>query len=97
MDKELENDFYTWKKRGEEYYSPFSEKTVDTASPEEDDVNSRMYDFGERFFSDMMFEQDSIVGKCLECKSKVGNSDREVTDYIPIPELQSFSYDMIIS
>lgn len=59
-------------------------------------MNSRMYDFGERFFSDMMFEPDSIVGKYLECKSKDGNSDREVTDYIPIPELQSFSYDMII-
>ena len=41
-------------------------------------------------------DRDSIVGKCLECKSKDGNSDREVTDYIPIPELQSFSYDMII-
>ena len=96
MDKELENDFYTWKKRAEEYYSQFSEKSFDTASQEEDDVNSRMYDFGERFFSDMMFEPDSIVGKYLECKSKDGNSDREVTDYIPIPELQSFSYDMII-
>ena len=92
MKNDWGNECIKWKRLGESYYSPCH----DVASAEENELNSKMYDFGEKFFSDMMFEQDSIVGKYLECKTSENIYDEEMIDYMPIPELSIFSYDMVI-
>ena len=79
-------------KRGEEYYHPIE----GSASKKERELNMKLYDFGDDFFSDMMFEEDSIVGKYLLCG--VDDSDLEgdhVEDYMPINDLADFSYNMV--
>lgn len=63
-----------------------------TATPEEQELSNRVYDLGDRFFGDMLFEEGSITHNYAACQAKSKDGEwRDTTVDLP-PALDYFSY-----